>query len=524
MKRVLTLFLLLSLCLSLFSCGGASLNFVTDSIKPYISFDLSDLKGGSYELTDTYGVYDAARAERKFRDDRLNAATPIGVKNEGTVAFGDAAHLYYEVALTENGEGAFSNVYTGEGTQTLFLGYWEFLDQLPEDEYHPVFYNKTLSDFVTGMSVIPHITEGTVNAGDKVRVSYVCYDEKGIATEQASNVRIDTANLSLYEETEYPRFFLESLTGKTLGEKYEITGTKTVKNADGATTETTVKYAVTPMYTVEEVFETVAVTLAPDTYDAEDGEAFTALNGKTVYFRVMLESYYAFTTPALTDTFLMETYGFVTGKTDPNEVLEVATEKLILLAAEKREEALREQALSVVMSKIRDEGGVRKYPKEQYDSYYDELYESLVQRHLEAREDALANGEVFTMTVEQYAIYYLTYYGYYDAEEYSSLDEYLEAQVESELDAKIILMGAAQLAELRLSEKEYRALMEEELQKSLESEIANGNTTVTREELIEAAGGEEEALLIMVLDHAEKAVMEYIYKNNTWSIKEGSDS
>ena len=80
-------------------------------------------------------------------------------------------------------------------------------------------------------------------------------------------------------------------------------------------------------------------------------------------------------------------------------------------------------------------------------------------------------------------------------------------------------MGAAQLTGLRLSKREYRAEMEEELQRSLENEIANGNTSVTIEDLIESAGGEDAALLVVALDRAEKAVTDYLYKNNTFTVK-----
>lgn len=525
MKRVLSVFLFLTLCLSFFSCGKEdTLNYISGNLKPYIDFELSDLTGGSYELTDTVGIYTAAKAQRKLRQDRLSAATPLNIKGEGQPSFGDAAHLYYEIATTENGEGAFSNLYTDEGTQTLFLGYWEFLDTLPEDEYPTVFYNEQLSEYVSSMTVIPHITEGTVKAGDKVRVSYIRYNENGIAVGQATNLRIDTSCLYLYEEAGYPAYLLDSLVGKTIGEKYEISGEETTENEDGTTTTATFKYAITPVYLVEEVFETVAVTLPEDTYSEEDGEKLVALNGKTVYFRLMLESFYAFNTPALHDDYLYRTYGFVTGKTDPVEILESATQKLVDLMNEHRETTLREQALSVIMSKIRDDGGIRKYPKEQYDLRYREMYDVLVERYAQARQDALTKDEVFSMTLEQYAIYYLSYYGYYDSEKYSSLQEYLETQVEWELDARLILMGTMQLADLRLSEKEYRALMEEELQKSLEIEIAEGNTTATREDLIDAAGGEEAALLVMVFEHAERVVTDFIYENNTWSIKDGSES
>ncbi|MBO5652829.1 MAG: hypothetical protein J6S44_01280, partial [Clostridia bacterium] len=170
--------MLLVLCVPLFSCGkNDDLDFVSDSLKPYIDFALSDITGGSYTLSDSYGTIDAAYAERKFRDDRLNAAIPVGIKNEGTPAFGDAAHLYYEIAFTEDGDGAFSNLYADEGTQSLFIGYWEFLDDMPRDEYLPIFYNKALTDYVSQMTVIPHIKEGTVKQGDKVRITYVRYDD-----------------------------------------------------------------------------------------------------------------------------------------------------------------------------------------------------------------------------------------------------------------------------------------------------------------------------------------------------------
>ena len=542
MKRVLSLVLFFVLCLSLFSCGSADddLDFISENIKPYIDFKYADLVDGSYELIDEYGIYDAARAQKQFRNDRLYLAAPVGLKNEGKPSFGDAAHLYYEIAMTENGEGSFSNLYTNEGTQTVFIGYWEILDSLPKDEYPPVFYNKTISDYLSEMTVIPHITEGSVKAGDKVRISYSRYrlqtDEQGniktdengnkirIKVGEANNLRIDTACLSLYEEAGFASFLLNSLVGKPLGTQYSVQGTETVENEDGTETTVAFEYDVTPVYTVEETFQTVRVAIPKDTYSAEDGESLVALNGKTVYFRLMLESYYQYNTPAMSDQFLYDAYGFVTGKKDSDELLEAATEKYIQLMKKTREDALRAQALSVVMSTLRDEGGVRKYPKVQYNTYYDEIFEMLSERYREAKEYAETNGDTFTMTVEEYAIYYLTYYGYYDTSVYSSLKEYIEDQVEGMLDARIMLFGAAQLARLRLSKEEYRALYEEELQTRLENANASGDDTVTHEDLIKADGGEENGILVFALSHAEKAITDFIYENNTWSIKEGSNS
>ena len=524
MKRALSALLLLALCFSLFSCGARDVDFASDSMKPYIRFKLSDLIGGSYTLTDNYGDLDAAAAERKFRDDRLNAATPLERKDQGSPAFGDAANLYYEIALTENGEGAFSNLYTDEGAQNLFIGYWEFLDGLPEDEYLPIFYNQALTEYVDNMTVIPHITEGVVEEGDKVRITYVRYDKNKMAVGTATNLRFDTAFPALYEEMGYPSFLLDSFVGKELGEEYEISGIETVKNQDGTTTEETFYYSVKPVYKVEETFETVAITVPDDAYAAEDGEALVALNGKTVYFRLMLESYYAFNTPDLSDEFLYSTYGFVTGEGDPVKRLEVATEKYIALAKERKEADLKSQALSQVMSKLLDNNGVRKYPKAKYNAYYEQIMQTLRERYMEASADATKNGQDIGMSFEEYSIYYLTYYGYYDSEQFSSLDEYVAVQVESKLDARILLLGAAELADLRLSRKEYLALFEEELQRSLEHEIALGNTTATREDLIASAGGEEEALMVTVLAYAEKAVADFIYANNTWTVTDGNGS
>ena len=526
MKRILSLFLLFALCLSLFACGkNDDLDFISDKLSPYINFDLSDITGGSYTLDDQYGTPTADKVERLFRKDRLSAAMGYenGLQAVGSPVFGDAAHLYYEIALTEDGEGAFSNLYTGEGTQTLFLGYYEFLEELgARDEYPAIFYNKTLTEYVSQMTVIPHITEGIVEQGDKVRINYERYNDKDTLAGTAQNIRVDTNSFSLY--TDMPSFLLDSLIGKKLGEAYTVSGTETVTNEDGTETTATFKYKVTPVYCVEERYETVAVTVPTDAYLPEDGEAFVALNGKTVYFRIMLESFYQFNTPVLNDDFLNKTYGFVTGEIDPDAVLRVATQKYIEQTAEKREKALKGQALSLVMSKVYDEGGVKYRPKTQYQAYYDEMLNSLSERYKEAKQYAEQQGEGFTMSLEEYAIYYLTYYGMYDAEAYASLQEYLDEQATRKLDARILLLGAAELAGLRLTPDECRQLFEEELQEALKEENASGETPATREELIEAAGGEAEVMLSIALEYAEEALTNYIYENNTWTINDVSGS
>ena len=528
MKRVFSLLLCLVLCLPLFSCGkDDDLDFISDSLKPYIDFDLSDITGGNYTLEDEYGTLDAISVARKFRADRLSAATGYedGLKTEGTPVFGDAAHLYYEIALTEGGEGSFSNLYTGEGTQTLFIGYWEVLDKLSaRDEYPPIFYNEALTSYVSKMTVIPHVTEGTVAQGDKVRVNYKRYNDKDTLLGEAQNIRIDTGALDLYKDLPYPSFLLNSLVGKTIGEEYTVSGTETVTNEDGTTTTATFKYVVTPAYVVEEHFETVAITVPSDAYLPEDGEALMALNGKTVYFRLMLESFYKFNTPALDDDFLHKTYGFVTGEREADAILRAATEKYIERMTAKRAEALKSQALITVMSKLLENGGVKYRPQVQYEQYYNEMLDMLGERYNEAKKYAEEQGQDFTMSLEEYSIYYLTYYNMYSAEVYSSLQEYIDEQAKQKLDARILLIGAAEVAGLRLKPEGYRAIFEEELQKSLEEQNASAETPVTREELIESAGGEEAVMLAIILDHAERVLEDYVYKNNTWTVKDVSKS
>lgn len=523
MKRALSLFLLLSLCLSLFACGkNDDVDFVSDRLKPYINFSLSDITGGSYTLQDQYGTPDAADVERKFRFDRLTAAMGYenGLRTEGMPVFGDAAHLYYEIAF---GEKRYSNLYTGEGTQTLVLGYYEFLDDLnARDEYPAIFYNEALTDYVSQMTVPPRVTEGVVKQGDKVRISYERYNDKDILVGKAQNLRIDTDSLELYEEI--PTFLLESLVGKDLGAKYTVSGTETVTNEDGTTTTATFQYKVTPVCVVEERFDTVMITVPSDAYLPEDGEELVALNGKTVTFRIMLESFYQFDTPALNDAFLSKTYGFVTGEHKPDAILRVATQKYIEQTAVKREAALKSQALSTVMTKVRENGGVKLRPDTQYRQYYNEFLSGLGERYKEAMEYAEKQGESFTMSLEDYAIYYLTYYGLYDSAVYASLEEYIDEQAKIKLDARILLMGAAELAGLRLKKDEYRTLFEEELQKQIDEQNASSETAVTREELIEAGGGEAEMLLSFVLTHAEEALTDYIYENNTWTVKDVSES
>ena len=58
----------------------------------------------------------------------------------------------------------------------------------------------------------------------------------------------------------------------------------------------------------------------------------------------------------------------------------------------------------------------------------------------------------------------------------------------------------------------------------MEEENASSETPATREELIEAAGGEAEVMLAIALEYAEEALTDYIYENNTWTINDVSGS
>ncbi len=519
MKRILSLFLLLVLSLSLFSCGkDKDFNYVTSDMTDYVKLSLSDFTGGTYTLTDNYGTYDAERVERQFRDDRLTAAGALGQRNEGSPAFGDGAQVYYEVALTEDGQGVFSNLYTGEGTRYIMLGYWEFLEQFPRDEYHPVFYNKTLSDFIDDLTVVPHITEGVVKKGDKVRVSYTRFNENGIAVGTATNLRIDTGSPDLYPETEYAPFLLSSLIGKPIGEKYKVEGMETVTAEDGTTSEMKFSYEVIPSYVVEEEFATVAVTLPDDTFAVEEGEAYQILNGKTVYFRLLLEGFYAYNTPTLSPSFMLSAYGIVTNETEEEKILADVIPKYIAKMEQERLADLKEQALVKVMSKLYDENHIKKYPEKEYNAYYNLLYQKCADLFKSSKDYAAQNGYEFPeMTLEEY----LVEAGILDKTKYANLADYLNYEAEQEMHARLLMFAMAQIADERYTEAEYRSFFEAELKQSLEAEKAEGLDT-TREDLIKAAGGEEAAYFATLRKYTEAAITEYVYKNNTWKMEPAS--
>lgn len=550
MKRISALILSIALLLGISSCSKRELDYVTSDMTDWFDLLLSEFTGGTYDI-DLPDEVTQEDVMRELRYLQLYYATHGGDTAKDTYlscpAFTDVPFFYYDVAMTPDGEGVLSNLFSEEGPRSITIGLWEFPDA-KVDKANPIFDNKTFSDALTQTLPSGRVFEGTVELGDVVVIDYSVVNEKNVTQGTATNVRIDTAALSLYEGL-HPSEVYSDIIGKTVGESNTATRTFV---PEGGSEEITYTYHYKVKYKAEEHFETVAVTLAENAFDDTYNEALRAMNGKTVYVRYIISRYINFDPPVLDSGFYIGTLGLKTEETDVQKIEQQAHEQIKNKLATTR---LAQEVFPKIQKAVFDRlfertDRVKELPEEQVTQVYNALIDEVT-----AAYNAEKNTPTFPYKdLDDYAAAYLNY----DLAEYPTIEDVCRAEAEGEVTLRLLYFTIAQLAGIRytpqkceeyyisylqyqisgytkeiygifISDEEreeiYRSAGEDQTDRLYEELIhllvkhytIYEQITTTVEDLRAAMVSKEAFLFEGLLEITKMNVQEYLYENNTWN-------
>lgn len=557
MKKRLLLILLAALLLFLPACSRDNFDYLKSDITKYYDLDLSEIKDGTYaiELSPEITEEDAWRELRRLQ---LYYAKHNGGEDLDqyldSPSFGDEAMIYYDIALTPDGEGLVSNLFSEDGAHAVLIGLWEFPDE-KLDEYNPILDSRELSEALEKLIPVSRVTEGTVEFGDIVVIDFDRYDGSGVLDREKSRteVRIDTTALSLYEGA-YPKEILDVLVGKPIGEEFSVSYSYT---PEGKTEPVSGHYqCIVTHKLLETEYECLAIDVPADTFDKEYSEQMQALNGKTVYLRYEMVRYIDYTVPELGPRFYVDTLGLKTDETDPHEIEKIALSQIQMQLTETR--LLKEiypQVTDVIMDKLFErEDRVKKLPKKLFDKEYKALVEEVTEAYRVDKAEAENKGTAFPYkNIDEYSAAYYEY----DPALFDDMEAFCKDEARYQLTLRLAIFGMAQVAGIRYSEEEsdelfatymeYQCryftqngvtLSEEELAllhgdgsasngnkryaeyvKLVEKFYTQQGITLTAEQIMEEFGTKEDLKFRAVFQAMQITVMEYVYENNTWTNK-----
>ena len=554
MKRILSLLLALCLLLGLASCAGGNLDYTTDDITKYYDLMLSEFTGGTYEI-DLPNKITEEDAWSQLRYLQLYHSTRRGNESLDVYLrcpeFGDTVFFYYDVVLEENGDPVFSNLFTKAGAASATIGAWEF-PKITANNHNSLIHNKAISDSLAQTMPATRVLEGTVENGDVIVLDYKILDEDNVVTEYATEFRIDMSDLSLYEHI-FPKEVLSSLLGKTLGEETRVEHTQTAEGSEKSETNT---YIYTVSHKVQETYTTVKVELPKNAFDDTYSDTLQGLNGKTVYVRYAISRFVDFDVPSLDSDFYIDTLGLSTKETDPEKIEAEAIKQVMKkLEDDQKMTAILPVARDMIFEKIlsRDDR-VKKYPKDQVDSVYEDLCAEAQAEFEKAKQEAANMGmDHGYKNIDDFAA---EYFGY-DEKEYSSMHAFCTEKAKYVVELRLLNFAIAQLGGIRYDPEKAEAyyktyleyiieaykdpvyglsLSEEELA-SIRARSGGSETerlyleyinillkyysvyqglTLDEQGVQDLIGTKPEILLDGLLSITEINVQQYLYANNTW--------
>lgn len=551
MKRFLALLILISLLL-LSSCGNGGFSYVTSDLNDYYRLSLSEVTGGKYDV-DIPPKVTEEDVWREFRYLQLRYSKNNGASDLdtylGNPEFGDYVFFYYDISLSPNGEGLFSNLFTEDGADALTIGSWEF----PADgeETSPIFNSKAFSDALEKLTPAKRVMTGTVEKGDVIVVDFDHIGKDNVLKTRKTEVRIDTADLSLYEKL-YPADFLNALIGKTIGEEGSV---KVTVTPEGKTESETHTYNYIVTHKVEEEYTPIAIDVPADAFDEKDGESRVALNGKTIYVRCCIARYVNFLVPDLDAEFFIETLGLKTEETNIEKIKQEAVKKMLTqLEDERLVGTVYPIITDLIFERIfKDKTRVLSFPGGLVKKDYDTLVAKVTDSYESKKKEAADSGLAFAYKdLDEYSA---NYYGY-KAELFDDVYDFCMDEAEYQITRRLATFLIAQLADIRYDEKEsdetfaiyveylmkeYKnygvSLTEEELRAINNSDkMTEGEKryaeyvaiiikfyneyygfSLTEEDVYQTIGTKEELYFTALFTATELNIMKYLYNNNTWN-------
>lgn len=553
MKRIVAFFLcVLLLCMPACSRKKKGFDYLTsDILSDYYSLSLAEITGGSYAI-DLPTPMTEEEARRELRRMQLvhssydDPETAIDCY-KNMPAYGDQAMIYYDVRLSENGESVLSNIFAESGALGVYIGYWEFPQFI--NDYNILFHSEKFSDALQQTMPSARTFGGNVVSGDIIVIDVDCMNASGGLEKGYSEVRIDTASLSLYESF-LPTELLSTLVGRELGKEFSVSRTYV---PTGASDPVTLTYNCVVTHKVTEEYRCVTVDVPAGNFSTEYSEALQSLNGKTAYVYYTIARYVDFAVPALDRSFLVDTLGLSTDETDP-DLLVAAAIKQILYQNEQKQlyNEICSRVTDVILDKLLATDRVIKYPESVLDAEYEALVNEVTKAYEKDRAKAEAEGKTFAYSnIDAYAAYYYSY----DPALYGSMKAFCEDEAKYQIKLRLTIFAMAQAAGIRYTEEKadeiFAVYMEQQIKSFTDQGVSlteeerrmiygsatasNGSkiyqefvrlaikfyatyqsVNLTQEDIASQFGTEADLRFRAVFRVAQMEVMEYVYRNNTW--------
>lgn len=282
---------------------------------------------------------------------------------------GDTIYLYY-CGYTDDGIAFQGGCNFGAENPTMLkIGSGTFIPGF-EDQLIGVIPNQTS---------LTKTTNGTITGTELVYLAYTCkYTDNGNETSSAFTCQpVDLASVP----AAYGPTFAKQLSGNEIGKPFSFTE---IADFDGDGEEEHKVYDGTVLFVSDQTTVTVTVTI-PTTYPQNP-----SLAGKTVQFKVVVDSVVDFVYPELTADFIINKLNYTPTTTDPVTEYKANVKTYLQNQANTELASAKEKLL---YNAIVDALVVKKWPKNSVEFFYDAYETSLTEEY-------------------EYYKYYYNYYGY----------------------------------------------------------------------------------------------------------------
>ena len=435
MKRI-SLLVCLLLCVACFlpSCktdDGIMYDFPSLRINRYCEIEDSAWKDlslsldiASYTITDE----DVMDYMHEMQASILTGCPAEEKVVDRTIQKGDSIYLYY-CGYTEDGVAFQGGCNFGAENPTMLkIGSGTFLPGF-EDQLIGVIPNQTS---------LTKMTTGTIAGTELVYLAYTCqYTDNGNKT--SSTFTCQPVNLASAPAS-YGPTFAEQLSGNEIGSAFSFTE---IADFDGDGEDEHKVYNGTVLFVSDETTVTVTLTI-PTTYPQNP-----SLAGKTVTFKVVVDSVVDFVYPELTADFIINKLNYTPTTTDPVAEYK-ANVKSYLQSQEDAELASAKETL--LFNTLVDALTIKKWPKNSVSFFYD-AYETSMKEDYE------------------YYKYYYSYYGYTfpftDVSDYimsicgiegaTTAEQALQAYAERKVKEQLVIFLLADKLDIKVKRSEMNA-------------------------------------------------------------------
>lgn len=496
---------------------------LVSSLDKYLSLTSGDYNGKTVSMKDYYEKFVAendityATVDDAFVDEEIaylllqarKAVNGTVASVTGKIGYGDDVSLFILSATAVNDKGETVNV---DPERKIFLNAYSAVMTMTVGAYQ---FGEAFDNALIGLSPVntkysenTDVVISTIVDSDVVRLAYT-------ATVDGEKTAHTTVNGNRHlASDELARLFIENGGDLLTGENITFDRTEDI---DGDGDEELVHYKGTVVSVMREKSATLTVALPEDYFKGKDYEDYKWLNGKEVTFDYIITSfvdYNAYRPEELTVSILKNDLGykgvFPAGATDEEKLAQYRKELKDQYLETQTESKLTYEK-SAIWKFLTDNAKITVYPDEAYHFYYDYLLEDV-----KGAFDYYKNtySDFPYETVDEFAAD--SYYGY-DAEEYKTVEDYLDYMAKTEVAYNLILQAILKAEGLTPSAADYDKARTEWLEEQRQAALESGQK-VSIDEIIKSIGEDNVRLLSrqqLESEIVEKLLLEKFTKDYT---------